>query len=116
MSRRMNYSKARPKRAPDHNVKSDLLEREADRILHGHSKRKAMRREHDFGGRFIRSSPEKEGAFERAYFRSVGSVMHADGKWHVHDGSGEKVADYPTRWQAWQHADKYGMERAGELG
>lgn len=98
---RMNWSRARKRKV---DAKHEDL-----------SKRHALKIEHDFGGRFIRSSPPKEGAFERAYFRSVASVMHVDDKWQVWDAKGEKVAEYPQRWQAWQHADRYGMERAGDL-
>lgn len=113
--RRMKYSKP-VRRAPE-NRQQRRLEDKADQILEPDiSKRQTMKQEHDFGGRFFRSSPPKEGSFERAYFRSVGSVLSRDGKWFVHDGDGNEIAQYPTRWQAWMHADKYGMERGGDLG
>lgn len=79
------------------------------------SKRQAMKREHEHGGRFIRSSPAKEGQPERAYFRSVGSVLHVGDHWQALDGAGEVVGSFAERWQAWRMADRFGIERAGDL-
>lgn len=124
MGRRLRHTK--PVRHIPENRQQRRLEAQADHMIlqgdHAHhertadiSRRQAAKQEHEFGGRFFRSSPPKEGSFERAYFRSVGSVVERDGKWFACDGQGQVVAEYPQRWQAWQHADKYGMERAQEL-
>lgn len=79
------------------------------------SKRQQMKVAHRHGGPFIRSSPTKEGEIERAYFRSIGAVLFTGSCWQALGADGNVLGEHATRWQAWQQADKLGVERARDM-
>lgn len=97
MAKRLTY-RPKPKHVPETRRQAGL-EARADHLL-------------NFGHLHVHEGdPEPE----RSYYRSVGSVLQKEGKWFACDGTGQIVGEFKERWQAWQHADKYGMERAGAL-
>ncbi len=82
----------RPKYQPETRKERDL-DRQAHMILTGSPK--------DFPAR-----PEPE---HRA-FKSVGSVLQANGRWQALNANNEVLGEFNTRWEAWRLADKLGME------
>ena len=100
MTRRMNWDRAKKPRRSTQPKAAPHLERAADKILETP----------------MTFHEAEHASAERSYYKSVGSVLQRDGKWLACDGTGNVVGEYAERWRAWAHADKYGTQRAGELG
>ena len=97
MGQRLNWNRARPRRYEMPTRVEQTLECQADKLLNlPHL---------TLPGEDERLTPE------RGYFRSIGSVLNKDGKWFAVDADGRTIGEFAERWQAWQCADKLGMQR-----
>lgn len=118
---KMNWNRARKSGAAyGHSGEDRSLERAVNRILFEPARPSKGKR---YSSHSKRRSPADQiaeglnealalvrGAPLEARYRAVGAVVFADGEYRAVDAGGKVLGTYPTREEAWRHADELGMQ------